>query len=319
MSENLAGTYVSMITPFTRDDLLDIPGVHTNVDWWITEGVHGLVAGGSTGEAAQLDNPEWEVLIRVSVAAARGRVPVIAGCSSDSTAEAIRRIRHAAAHGAAAAMVAPPSYGHATAREIAGHFAAIADASPLPIMVDNDASATGVRLSGALMERIAAPASVRYVNETGPNVRRVESIRSRTGVSVFAANRLGTSLPGSTTGWVSVAANVAPGLCAQLHDESVAGMASAADIDLRLADLLTLQEEIRKPVQIAKEALALMGRPAGSPRRPRLGLTDIERRYLRRVIGGLAGRAKSPESGAADGADRTTPTEIEHRHARYHA
>jgi 4-hydroxy-tetrahydrodipicolinate synthase len=284
----LAGTYVAMITPFTGDDVLDIPGVHANVDWWVDEGVHGLLAGGSVGEATQLDDREWDTLIRVTVAAARGRVPVIAGCSADSTAEAIRRIRHAAAHGAAAALVGPPSYTHATDREIAGHFAAVAEVSPLPIMVDNDGSTTGARLGGELIERIAAPAGVHYVVETGPSARRVESIRRRTGATVFAASRLRPSLLAGAAGWVSVAANIAPGLCARLYAESVTGAPAAAEIDHRLADLMALQEEVGKPVQVAKEALALLGRPAGAPRRPRLGLTDVERHWLRRVVDGLA-------------------------------
>jgi 4-hydroxy-tetrahydrodipicolinate synthase len=283
----LAGTYVAMITPFTSDDVLDIPGVHANVDWWVGEGVHGLLAGGSVGEATQLDDREWDTLIRVSVAAARGRVPVIAGCSADSTAEAIRRIRSAAAYGAAAATVGPPSYTHATDREIAGHFAAVAEASPLPVVVDNDGSTTGARLGGALIVRIAAPASVRHVIETAPSARRVESIRRRTGATVLAASRLRPSLLAGAAGWVSVAANLAPGLCARLYDESVAGGTSAAELDHRLAELMTLQEEIGKPVQVAKEALALLGRPAGAPRRPRLGLTDVERHWLRRVVDGL--------------------------------
>jgi 4-hydroxy-tetrahydrodipicolinate synthase len=291
-ASELAGTYVAMITPFGRDGELDVPGLRANVDWWIDEGVHGLIPAGSTGEFLQLEDREWEELVEVTVDAAAGRVPVVAGCTSDSTAQVIRRVSRAEAAGASAAMVAPPFYSLPTEREVVAHFQAIGDGTSLPIMAYNNPATTGIDLVPRVLARLAETPAIRYVKESTVDVRRVEEILLRTDgrMRVFAGILGYESFLIGATGWVSVPANVAPRLCADLYNLAVIGgdVAGAAEVNRALWDLMAIEDETGKYVQIPKEALAMMGRPAGLPRGPRLQLTEEERARLRQILAALS-------------------------------
>lgn len=282
--DDLAGTFVAMVSPFTADNQLDTTGLRTNVEWWISEGVHGLIPAGSAGEFLQLTAGEWDLLVEVTVEAAAGRVPVVVGCSSDATAEVVSRVRRAERAGASGVMVAPPFYSQPTERELIAHYGLVAEASALPIMVYNNPVTTGIDLKPRLLAQLSNAPTVRYVKESTVDVRRVEEILLRTDgrLKVFAGILAFESFLVGATGWVSVPANVLPRLSAELYARTVleGDLSRGAAINRQLWGIMALEDDTGKYVQIPKEALSMMGRPAGKPRLPRLPLTVEERRAL---------------------------------------
>ena len=276
MSGRFHGCFVALITPFSEDGSLDTEGLRDNLDWLIAEGVHGLIPAGSAGEFLQLEDNERTALIETTIAAAGGRVPVVAGISSDSTAEATRWARFAEAAGADGVMLAPPFYSLPDTDEIMAHYQVVGGATDLPVMVYNNPATTGIDLDPLMLARLSALPTMRYVKESTKDVRRIEQIRRLTGgrMEVFAGIHALESLLTGAVGWVSVPGNVMPAPSARVWDALVAGDRAAAQAASdALWDLMELEDRTGKYVQIYKRALELMGRPAGAPRLPRLRLS----------------------------------------------
>jgi len=142
------GVLPALITPFTADgEAIDATALTAIVDRLVAGGVGGLVPGGSTGEFTTMSHAERRELVEVAVAAADGRVPVVAGTGALSTRETVALSRHAEQAGAAAVMVVPPFYDPPSWRELQAHYAAVADAIDIPIMYYNLPGATGVTLT----------------------------------------------------------------------------------------------------------------------------------------------------------------------------
>lgn len=288
MATELEGTHVAMITPFDEGGGLDISGLKANIDWWIGEGVHGLIPSGSAGEFLQLSDEERADVIRLTVEFAAGRVPVVAGASADATSEAVDWTRYSESVGAAGVMVVTPFYSTPTEEEVIAHFRKVAEATSLPVMIYNNPFTTGIDLTPALLARLSEIPNVRYVKDTSYRVRRVEEILMRTQgrMQVFAGILAYESFLLGATGWVSVPANVAPRLSSELFGLAVRrrDIEAASKVNRALWQLMELEDRTGKYVQIPKAALAAMGRPAGLPRLPRLPLTDDEQAELARIL-----------------------------------
>ena len=296
----LKGTYVAMVTPFTADNRLDVAGLRELIDWWISEGVHGLIASGSTGEFLQLSDEERSDLIRLTVEFAAGRVPVVAGASADGTDEAIAWTKRAESFGADGVMIVAPFYSRPTEDEIVHHYRAIADSSSIPIMVYNNPETTGIDMRPPLLARLAEHPRLAYVKESTRDVRRVEEILRLTGgrMKVFAGILAYESFVVGATGWVSVPANVLPKASARMYELAVQGdMREAAAINDQIWELMSLEDDTGKYVQIPKAALTLIGRPSGDARGPRRPLTAAEQERLTAICQQLglvpAGRPQS--------------------------
>ena len=284
---NFKGTFVALLTPFGPRGDLDEDRLRRHVEWLITEGVHGLIPCGSAGEFLQLTDHEREVLIRVTIEQAAGRIPVVAGATADATVEAQSWTRFAERVGADGVMVAPPFYSLPTEKEILHHYELVAGSTSLPVMAYNNPATTGIDMRPPLIARLAAIENIRYVKESTTDVRRVEDIHRRTDsrIAVFAGIHALESFLVGAAGWVSVPANVAPQLSARLYDCVVDGdLRTARTISERLWDLMELEADTGKYVQVYKEALALEGDSVGLARGPRLPLTDAERERLREAL-----------------------------------
>ena len=131
------GSFVALITPMRADGSVDEAALASFVDWQIREGTHGVVPVGTTGESPTLSHAEHKRVVEITIAVAKGRVPVIAGAGSNSTAEAIELARHAKAAGADAALVVTPYYNKPTQEGLFLHYTAIADAVDLPVIIYN--------------------------------------------------------------------------------------------------------------------------------------------------------------------------------------
>lgn len=271
------GTYVVTITPFTKKNELDEEGIRQHVEWLITEGIHGIICVGSTGEFLCLSDAERRRVVEVTVDQARKRVPVLAGCTAEATPDAIRWAKHAEGAGADGAMIAPPFYCNPDPDELFTHYRAIAEAVRFPIMLYNYPPASGVDMVPPFVARLAEIENIRYIKESTTDVRRVRDILRLTDgrMKVFAGILAYESWWVGSTGWVSVVANVVPKKCARMFElvANERNLEAGLALYKELMPLMVLNEE-GKYVQIPKVALNMMGRPGGGlPRPPRLPLS----------------------------------------------
>ena len=220
------GSIPALVTPF-RDEAFAEDDYRAFVDWQISEGSHGLVPCGTTGESATLDSAEHRQVVEACVSVAAGRVPVIAGCGSNSTAHAIALTRSAKEAGADAALHVPPYYNRPNQEGIYAHFAAIAEAVDLPIVLYNVPARTVTDISVETMGRLSKLASVVAVKDATGNLARVSAQRAACGAGFIQLSgnddmALGFNAMGGS-GCVSVTANVAPKLCAEFQEACLSG------------------------------------------------------------------------------------------------
>jgi 4-hydroxy-tetrahydrodipicolinate synthase len=246
------GSIPALVTPFAAGRV-DVAAFRVLIDWQIDEGSSALVPCGTTGEVATLTTDEHHSLIAVAVEAARGRVPVIAGCGSYSTAASIAHIQAAEAAGAAAALVVVPYYNKPSQAGIAAHFRAIADASDLPIIVYNVPGRTVADISVETLAEVAKIPSVVGIKDATGNLARVTAQRLACGEEFCQLSgnddmALGFNAMGGV-GCISVTANVAPRLCADFQ---------AAMREGRWNDALALQDRLF-PLHVAMFADASPG------------------------------------------------------------
>jgi 4-hydroxy-tetrahydrodipicolinate synthase len=220
------GSIPALVTPF-RDDLFDEAAFREFVEWQIAEGSHGLVPVGTTGESATLTAEEQAQVIRACVDQAAKRVPVIAGCGSNSTAVVIRHMKAAEEAGADGALVVLPYYNRPNQEGLYAHYAALAEASRLPIIVYNVPGRTVTDILPETLSRISKLPTVVGIKDASGDLTRVTAHRSLCGTDFAQLSgnddmALGFLAMGGV-GTISVTANVAPRLFAQFHDAWAAG------------------------------------------------------------------------------------------------
>jgi 4-hydroxy-tetrahydrodipicolinate synthase len=257
------GSYTALITPM-KNGVVDEDAFRRLVDWQITEGTHGLVPVGTTGESPTLDFDEHKRVIEVTVEVARGRVPVIAGTGSNSTAEAIELSQHAEKAGADAVLVVTPYYNKPTQEGLYQHFKAINDAIGIPIIIYNIPGRSVVDMSIATMAHCAELKNIAGVKDATANLARCSQQRLAMGndfclLSGEDATALGFMAHGGH-GCISVASNVAPRLCADFQNACLKGDYKAAlalqDRLMPLHDALFVESN-PGPVKYAASRLGL--------------------------------------------------------------
>ena len=267
----IEGSIVALATPF-RNGAVDERAFQDLVEWHLAEGTHGLVPAGTTGESPTLSHAEHERVVELCVEAAAGRRPVIAGTGSNSTEEAISLTRHAARAGADAALIVTPYYNKPTQEGLYAHYRAIAEAVDLPIIVYNVPSRCVVDISPETLGRLAQLRSIVGVKDsTGDIVRPVltaqacgEEFRQFTGED---ANALAFRAHGGH-GAISVTANIAPKLCAAMHEAWGDGRPDTAlAVHRRLMPLHKALFCETSPAPV-KYALSRVGRCAAEVRLP---------------------------------------------------
>ncbi len=265
------GSLVALITPFSRGQV-DEKAFQQFIDWQIKEGTHGLVPAGTTGESPTLSHEEHMRVVELCVEAAARRVPVVAGTGSNSTDEAITLTRHARQAGADAALVVTPYYNRPTQEGLYLHYKAIADAVDIPIIIYNIPGRCAVDMTVETMARLAKlPNIVGVKDATNDPARPL-----RTRLAIGPEFRLLSGEDATVTaflaqgghGCISVTANVAPRLCAQLHE---AWQKGELDRVWELRDrLMPLHEALfveTSPAPV-KYAASLLGKSAADVRLP---------------------------------------------------
>jgi 4-hydroxy-tetrahydrodipicolinate synthase len=277
MRAAIKGSLPALVTPF-RNGAVDFDGLKRLVDWHIAEGSHGLVPVGTTGESPTLSHEEHEAVIEAVVQAAAGRVPVVAGAGSNNTTEGIRLIRFAERVGADAALVVTPYYNKPTQAGLVAHYTALHDCCALPIIIYNIPGRSVVDMSPATMGELARLPRIVGVKDATGRIERVSQQRGSCGsdfvqLSGEDATALGFNAHGGV-GCISVTANVAPRLCAQFQEATLAGDYRAA---LALQDrLMPLHEAIflEPGLAGAKYGMSLLGMCTEEVRLPLVGLTE---------------------------------------------
>jgi len=222
------GSFTALVTPFRQDGSLDEKAFANLVEWQIGEGTQGLVPVGTTGESPTLSHAEHRRVVEICVETAKGRVPVIAGAGSNNTSEAIELAQYAEKIGADAVLVVTPYYNKPNQRGLYAHFAAVAKATKLPIIIYNIPPRSIIDMTPETMGRLAHDfVNIVGVKDATAKVDRVSDQRATCGddfiqLSGEDASALGFNAHGGV-GCISVTANVAPRLCAEFQDASLSG------------------------------------------------------------------------------------------------
>ena len=281
----LQGSITALVTPFTPDE----NAFRALVDWQIAEGTSGLVPVGTTGESPTLSHDEHHRVVKVCIEHAGARVPVIAGAGSNNTAEAVDLARDAESAGADAVLVVTPYYNKPTQRGLYAHFAAVARATRLPVIIYNIPPRSVIDMTPETMGRLAHDfPNIRGVKDATGKIERVSEQRMTCGadfiqVSGEDASALGFNAHGGV-GAISVTSNVAPRLCAEFQ---AATMAGERDKAIALQDrLMPLHKAlfIEPGVCGTKYALSRLGRIENVVRSP---LTTIESSTEERIDAAL--------------------------------
>ena len=272
------GSMVALITPMRADGSVDEKAFQELVQWQIAEGTEGLIPVGTTGESPTLSHAEHRQVVEEVVRTVAGRIPVIAGAGSNNTAEGIDLIRHAEKVGANAALVVTPYYNKPTQAGLIAHFTALHDACTLPIVIYNIPGRSVVDMLPDTMGTLAKLPRIIGVKDATGDLSRVPKQRITCGkdfvqLSGEDATALGFNAHGGV-GCISVTANVAPRLCAEFQEATLAGdYAKALDYQDRL---MPLHEAIflEPGVAGAKYGMSLLGLCLEDVRLPLVGLTD---------------------------------------------
>jgi 4-hydroxy-tetrahydrodipicolinate synthase len=266
------GSYVALITPMRTDGSLDEKAFANFVDWQIKQGTHGVVPVGTTGESPTLSHAEHRRVVEIAIEVAKGRVPVIAGAGSNSTAEAIELTRHAKQAGADAALVVTPYYNKPTQEGMFLHFTAIADAVDLPIIIYNIPPRSVIDMSVETMARLAKHPNIVGVKDATANLARPLHTKAACGddfcqLSGEDHTALSFNAAGGD-GCISVTGNVAPALCSEMQTAWADGrLAHAMAIQNRLLALHDALFSETSPGPV-KYAASLLGHGANKCRLP---------------------------------------------------
>jgi 4-hydroxy-tetrahydrodipicolinate synthase len=272
------GSLVALITPMRADGTLDEAALARFVEWQIAEGTNGLVPVGTTGESPTLSHAEHKRVVEIVLDVAKGRVPVIAGAGSNSTAEAIELARHARSVGADGALVVTPYYNKPTQEGLFLHFTAIADAVDLPIIIYNIPPRSVIDMSVETMARLAKHPNIVGVKDATANLARPLHTRAACGPDFCQLSGEDHTalafLAAGGHGCISVTGNVAPKLCASMQRAWAEGRIDEAmaiqDRLLPLHDAL-FAETSPGPV---KFAASLLGFSAAHCRLPLAPIAD---------------------------------------------
>lgn len=276
------GSLPALVTPFA-DGKLDLDALKKMVDWHVDQGSKGLVPVGTTGESPTLSHEEHDLVVQTVVEQSAGRIPTIAGAGSNNTAETVRLVKAAKAAGADAALVVTPYYNKPTQEGLKAHFLAAADVG-LPIVIYNIPPRSVIDMSVDTMAELAEHDMIIGVKDATADLSRVPQQRMKCGndfvqLSGEDATALGFNAHGGV-GCISVTANVAPKLCAEMQEATLAGDYETA---LTISDkLMPLHMAVfTEPGLVgAKYGLSQLGLCSDEVRSPLVGLTDGTKKLM---------------------------------------
>jgi 4-hydroxy-tetrahydrodipicolinate synthase len=287
----LQGCGTAIVTPFTPDGAVDFPALRALVDWQIAEGIDFLVPCGSTGEAQTLSDAEREQVVASVVEVSAGRVPVMAGATSNDTARAVDETRRMCRLGADYILSATPYYNKPTQDGLYRHFTAVADASAKPVCLYNVPGRTAVNLRAEVALRLAEHPNIVAIKEASGDLRQImELLRRRPDRFAVLSGDDWMTLPVVTAGGdglISVTANEVPGpMTAFVHLMLSGDLERGREWHYRLLPLMDANFLETNPAPV-KAALALMGRIHNVLRLPLVPVTEATCAALREALRGV--------------------------------
>ncbi|MEQ8178668.1 MAG: 4-hydroxy-tetrahydrodipicolinate synthase [Amphiplicatus sp.] len=286
----IQGCITALVTPF-RNGAVDEDAYQTLVNRQIEAGVHGVVPVGTTGESATLSHAEHKRVIELCVEAAAGRVPVIAGAGSNATAEALELARFAEEAGADALLTVTGYYNKPSQAGLVAHFSALNDATRLPIILYNVPARTVANLSVETIATLSKLPRIVGVKDATGDLARVALQRLASGPDFIQISGEDMTAAGFNAmggrGVISVAANIAPALCAELQNASLKGdFAAALALQDKLAPLIDALFRDTNPGP-AKYAMSLLGLMSDELRLPLVAPPEPVRQKLREALENL--------------------------------
>lgn len=289
----LKGTIVAMITPFNSEDEVDQAGMRENINYLIDRGVEGVLAAGTTGESATITHVEQRKMMDILVDEVSGRVKAVAGAGSNSSKESLSLVKYAENAGADAALVITPYYNKPQQHGLYEHYKMLTETTDIPIIVYNVPSRTGTDIDVATIGKVSQLDNVIGIKEANPDLDKVSQIQkkldelgNRDDFSIISGND-NLTLPMISmggTGVISVVANVDPERMSQMVRSALEGdYVNALKLHDELYDLMKVLFIESNPVP-AKEALNMMGRPAGHVRMPLAPLKEESKEELQKVL-----------------------------------
>jgi len=288
MRRTFQGSMVAMVTPF-RDGKVDEAKLRELVEFHVKHGTDGVVPCGTTGESPTLSHAEHKRVVEIVIEAAAGRIPVIAGTGSNSTAEAIDMTVHAAKAGADAALLVSPYYNKPTQQGLYEHFRAIAQAAPgLPLIVYNIQGRTAVNVETDTLKRLSEIPNIVGVKEASGSLDQMTSVVLACGpdFSVVSGDD-SLTLPLMAVGGrgvISVVANILPKEVAELTHAALDGdWKRARELHWKLFPICRAMFVETNPIPV-KEAMAMLGMIRAEWRLPMCPMSDANRERLRKVL-----------------------------------
>lgn len=284
----LQGCGTALVTPFTEPGLIDFPALRALVDWQIAEGIDFLVACGSTGEAQTLDDMERQRVVAAVVEVAAGRVPVMAGATSNDTARAVEEARRMCGVGVDYILSATPYYNKPTQEGLYRHFMAVADAATKPVCLYNVPGRTAVNLQPSVALKLARHPNIMGIKEASGDLKQVMDILGeRPDDFTVLSGDDWLTLPVITAGGdglISVVANEVPAAMTALVHLTLSGnLHHARTWHYRLLPLMDANFLETNPAPV-KAALHLMGRIQNVLRLPMLPVNEATSAALRSAL-----------------------------------
>ena len=283
--ELLTGSMVALVTPF-KNGKVDEEKLHELVHFHIQNGTDAIVPCGTSGESPTLSHEEHKRVIEIAVRAAKGKIPIIAGAGSNSTAEAVMLAQHAQKVGAAGALVIVPYYNKPTQEGMVEHFKAVAKSVSIPIILYNIPGRTGVNMLPETVAELSKVKNIRAIKESSGSVEQAGLILSLCDICVLSGDDALTVplMSMGAKGVITVAANIVPKEIAQMvHAARNGDFETARKIHFKLSDLFKILFVQSNPIPV-KAAMAMMGMIQDELRLPLVPLSAQYRPKLREVL-----------------------------------
>jgi len=282
------GIIPAIITPFTSRGEVDEEAFRENIEFLIESGVHGIAVAGSVGEFFSLATEERRRLFEIAASQAKDRIIVLAGTGAITTREAVELTESACDLGVDAALVVTPFYIQPDTEGIISHYQAISRAVDIPICLYNLPSRTNVNLTPAVVDKLADIDNVVAIKESSNDLIQMSEIIRLAGdrIKLMVGNDplLFPALMMGAVGCISPSPNIMGKMVVDMYHYSKSGEAEKArEIQYKICLLRTIYGLGTFPTAI-KEAVNLLGRPGGFPRKPALPLGEKEREKVRRVL-----------------------------------
>ena len=286
----LGGIIPPVVTPMTPDQEIDLDGLRRHIDWQLASGVHGVFVLGTTGEFYALDEREKQAVVAAAVAHVNGRVPVYASTGAETTREVVRLTQMAEKEGVAGVSVITPYFLKPTQAELFDHFRRVAECTAAGVVLyNNPATCAGLSIEPDTVAKLAAIRNVIGIKDSSGDLQNtIEILRSTPRDTFSVLNGRDTlilaALQFGAQGAIPASCNIAPALCVGIYEAFVKGDLDGAHAAQSRLHPIRMAMSLGTGNGAVKEAMTLLGRPAGPNRFPISPLSDEKRAKLKSIL-----------------------------------